>query len=665
MENRKSRKVRQDIDIRQDVTTWALPEGAIARFGRGRIADMAFAPNGKTLAVGSCLGVWLYDVSTLTPLCLFDTERGMVSALAYSPNGVFIATGNWDGDIKVWEVNSQRCISKMRREGQSDKITQLVFSPDGRCLVSAGGCYDAIYLWHSESGEQIANFTVDKSRRPRCRPPRIPLTFSHDGRLLAGATPKNTFSVWDLETSERIACVAGHRDYVSELLFSQCGQFLTSADGTGVSHEWDVNKLTAKKLRACFSIMLTDATSVSVLAYLPDNTLIAAGKDENTVTIWDVKRGNKLRVLISEQCPDPFRFSSSGSQLALVWKDEIQVWDIGEPCPRKNTIREHTPVYGAVAFSLDGNTLAAGSWGSGIRLWDVTRLELQNAFGEKSAIRSLDFSASGNKLATSSYDVGVRIWDIRKVDTLLAEFTEDQKSEWCVAFSSKGDTLFCANSAGHLYMWDGLNRTAFPVRTKHITSLSVSPDGNQVAIAYFDGPAEVWDVESRCLVTELSLVTVRDEAKYKGDTRAIQQCLRWLEEDVERFPIQLKGPIVFSPCGNVIAGGLFREIRLWDATTYQIYMVIRLPQGCQRPEALTFSPCGRYLVSGAAWQGSAKMSIRLWEVGTGENVATFWSHPTDVQDLAFSPDGTLLASASFDGTILLWDMEPYLQNETP
>ena len=52
-----------------------------------------------------------------------------------------------------------------------------------------------------------------------------------------------------------------------------------------------------------------------------------------------------------------------------------------------------------------------------------------------------------------------------------------------------------------------------------------------------------------------------------------------------------------------------------------------------------------------AWE-TEKVPIRLWEVATGENIATFWGHPTDIQDLAFSPDGTLLASGSFDGTIL-------------
>ena len=91
-------------------------------------------------------------------------------------------------------------------------------------------------------------------------------------------------------------------------------------------------------------------------------------------------------------------------------------------------------------------------------------------------------------------------------------------------------------------------------------------------------------------------------------------------------------------------------------------MTIIPPETCQRPYMSIFSPCGRYIVSGAWWQeGQEKVSIRLWEVATGENIYTFWGHASDVQDLAFSSAGTLLASGSFDGTILLWDMKPFVE----
>ena len=55
-----------------------------------------------------------------------------------------------------------------------------------------------------------------------------------------------------------------------------------------------------------------------------------------------------------------------------------------------------------------------------------------------------------------------------------------------------------------------------------------------------------------------------------------------------------------------------------------------------------------------------KMTIRLWDVANGENIATLCGHPTDIQSLAFSPDGTLLATGSFECTTLLWDLKPFI-----
>ena len=47
-----------------DVKKWELPEGAIARLGRGLLLDISFSPDGKYLAVATMIGCWLYDLPT-------------------------------------------------------------------------------------------------------------------------------------------------------------------------------------------------------------------------------------------------------------------------------------------------------------------------------------------------------------------------------------------------------------------------------------------------------------------------------------------------------------------------------------------------------------------------------------------------------------------------
>ena len=101
---------------------------------------------------------------------MLDTERGFITQVAFSPNDALIAIGNQDGNIKVWDRHTQRYISKMERVGKINRVIEVVFSPDGQRLASSGGRYDAVYVWHYESGEQVAEFTVYEVRMVICPP---------------------------------------------------------------------------------------------------------------------------------------------------------------------------------------------------------------------------------------------------------------------------------------------------------------------------------------------------------------------------------------------------------------------------------------------------------------------------------------------------------------
>ncbi len=81
----------------QDYQTWNLPDGAIARLGKGRIGGgnraVAFSPDGERLAVATTIGVWLYDVSTSRELSLLTGGMEGLRCVAFSPDGSILAAG--------------------------------------------------------------------------------------------------------------------------------------------------------------------------------------------------------------------------------------------------------------------------------------------------------------------------------------------------------------------------------------------------------------------------------------------------------------------------------------------------------------------------------------------------------------------------------------------
>lgn len=662
MENQHSQTTTQSTQINSDVTTWELPDGAIARLGPGLIFDMAFSSDKASLAVGTRVGVWMYELDAMQPVTLFETERGLISNVVFSPNGKWVATSNGDGIINVREIETQQRVAKI--QGWHGGTSQLAFSQDSRYVAASGHGYGDIYVWHTETGAHVASFEVRVTLEEDERPPtRFPLCFSPDGQLLAYVSGRTTLTVRNLKTKERFAYLKRdlrELEYVYDLVFSPCGRFLAASLQDPTTREnlevqvWDIDKETLETTYTNYNGTQT------ILAYSPDGALRVADIYVDKVVMWDASLGEKLDTIEyqgkgrTEQC-----ISTDGQQFAILTDRDIRVWCAGTPTiVAPLTVPNQVP--DSLFFYQSDEMLISKYWNEGVVLWDVVQKQVipppipPECRGKRCALSPCEellalIGESGQML---------EVWNITS-GTQIAELIEHQSLITTVVFSPSGEYLISGDVDGKLVVWNvhrweklhSFIAHARPFRTAafHL---------NEKQFATTDGGSIfLWDVTSGEQLGSPS-VDSTFVALYKGNMRQIQR-----QTQSPHKPSRNLHSITFSPCGTLLAGGLYGGIHLWDAATLEPRMGMILPQSCSWVVGVVvFSPCGQYLASGSWWNKTDKVSVRLWEVATGENIHTFWGHTSDVQNLAFSKSGERLASSSYDGTVLLWDIKPFMDS---
>ncbi|MDS3859526.1 WD40 repeat domain-containing protein [Thermosynechococcaceae cyanobacterium BACA0444] len=490
----------------------------------------------------------------------FKAHAATVASLAIHPQAPVLVSSGYDRCIKLWHLPTQTALAHLT--AHSDNVWKVEFSPDGTVLATAG--FDGVTrLWDTQGLEAI-------SHSPNSDPVGIPslpclhtlslhrgqllgLSFSPDGSLVATAGQDSVIPLWQVSTGQPVATLAGHRDLIWSVVFSQDGQSLYSVSNNEIKF-WSV------AARLCERTLHGLSVTCRTLAIHPGGTRLVTGGNDRQIRLWDLTTGHCQRLLSAHAGPVIcLTLCGDGSVLASIDDEGIlKFWDL-----ETGTCR-HTCNTGLVALYVSGGDhpnfplIAISSTAKVIQLWNYRTAELVRTLAIPESLghpHVVVMHPHQPLMATGHHTGQLYLWNLTS-DQPHQTLSGQASKPWTIAFHPEQPLIASGGDDCTVSVWNYETNTVLHTLVGHTAAVAwvaFNSDGRLLASGAGDNTVRIWDMTTG-------------------------QCLHSLSEHQAKVTA-----VAFNPrprtdynCPNVLISSSFDEtIRLWDADTGTRLKILR------------------------------------------------------------------------------------------
>ncbi|PGH10423.1 hypothetical protein GX51_00182 [Blastomyces parvus] len=361
-------------------------------------SGITFSPNGGLIAGyrddDDDHQVRLWDAKTNCSLGTL-THSHCILTLEFSHDGNRIASSSLDGAVRIWDPRTATLcgILTQVKAGYSSQMSPFAFSPDGQSIacISRG----AIEIWDVKSLSLYGTIEHKTWERTSF------MAFSPDSKLLVTASGKY-LELWDPQAKSSRGILDGHSSNITALKFSSNGQ-LASGSADHTVKLWDTMNV---------GIPNINETHISELKFIGNGHYVVSYLTDGTTELWDPSTGiSTFTIPDFVDFRDKVEFSPTSNLLAYTDDDTIHLWNIATGKFYGSLVATDRVVT-TIAFSPNGNDLAASYQNHAIIIWDLTVKKRRSVLkGHVDIVNELTYSSDGRLLVSASRDASVRLWD--------------------------------------------------------------------------------------------------------------------------------------------------------------------------------------------------------------------------------------------------------------
>jgi WD40 repeat protein len=595
-----------------------------------------------------------------------------VESVTYRPAGGILASGDDKGTVILWSTAQGRRLASFKAVGP---VWDLAFSPDGDTLA-VGTQTGSVQLWNLTDPAHPALLTTLSALGYGDTADNASVAYTTDGDTLAATDYQNTLTVWHAADPAHPTLLSrtdlgkGHPIIAGNIALSPDGRTLLIGNtGIAIATLWDMSDPAHPRYLSALAGPGRDyGNGVYAVAFSPDGSTVATGVGITAYTyLWHISN-RSAPVLISTMTGQGgpvfgLAFSPDGSRLATASRDgTTELWNVSQPARPAELalLRGQQASVNTVAFSPDGNTIATGSDDRTIVLWNADTSTdtpvLATLPGPSSADPTTAMAYDGSLLAVGHQNEGtVELWDTsdpahpRLLTTLPAP--PDSAQVMGLALSPRARMLAVATSASN-----GVTETS--VTLWNVTSpgrpskMGALPNGAYQDVA-FNPAGTIIAVLNGATQVQLFNITDPRDPRSMGSTAAFQG-------NPDTVLQSNPDTVAFSPNGHLIAIGFVAGLNQTSGLVLYSVTDSRAPRFLIDTDksdyaiyAVAFSPNGSLLASTTESAG-----VLLWKMANP-------AHPAVVADLtgnfgitdsvAFGP-GNILATSGYDRTTILWNL---------